>query len=158
MHMRAVLALFSGICFLVATQASHAWNKAGHMASAAIAYADLKERNPAVLAKVVEALKQHPHFKSEWAPKLEQVSADDRDLYLFMLAAKWPDDVRKRYLEYDRPKWHTVSIPYRPGAVRLKIPRGENILTAFPKNRSIVKSSAADKEARAVAYAGCFIS
>ncbi|MGO9119812.1 MAG: hypothetical protein ACLQPD_19645 [Desulfomonilaceae bacterium] len=64
------------------------------MTSAAIAYADLKERNPDVLVKVIDLLKQHPQFESKLPPKLEQVSAGDRDPYLFMLAARWPDNVR----------------------------------------------------------------
>ena len=126
-----------------------AWNKPTHMVSAAIAYADLQDRNPAVIAKVIEALKQHPRF-DKWAPKLKQVSASDQDLYLFMLAARWSDDVRGD-IEYDRPVWHYVDIPYRPGDTNLEIPQVESILTAFPENRSTVESSASDAKARAVA-------
>lgn len=39
-----------------------AWNKAGHMTTAAIAYDTLKKDNPKVLEKVVALLKQHPQF------------------------------------------------------------------------------------------------
>ncbi len=74
------------------------------MTSAAIAQADLTERNADVIMKVVEVLKKHLHFESKWADNLSQVPADDRDLYLFMLAAQWSDDVRKKYPEYDRPR------------------------------------------------------
>ena len=92
------------------------------MTSAAIAYADLKDRNPAVLVKVVEVLKQHPQFESKWASKLNQVSAGDRDLYLFMLAARWPDDARGDS-NYDHPTWHYVDIPYHPGDANAEIPQ-----------------------------------
>jgi len=88
----------------LATPTIQAWNKPGHMTSAAIAYADLTERNPGVIVKVIEDLKKHAHFESKWVDNLSQVPADDRDLYLFMLAAQWSDDVRKKYPEYDRPR------------------------------------------------------
>jgi hypothetical protein len=153
--MRSVIALFSGICFLLAAQVVQAWSKPGHMVSAAIAYADLKEQHPEVLAKVIEVLKQHPQFESKWAPKLEQVPAEDRDLYLFMLAARWSDDVRKKYPEYDKPAWHYVNIPFRPGGTGSSIPEGETIVRAFSDNRSAVKS-AADVKDRAVALCWMF--
>ena len=72
--MRAQIALLSGICFVAATLTVQAWNKPTHMISAAIAYADLNERNPAVITKIVEVLKRHPQFESKWAPKLKQAS------------------------------------------------------------------------------------
>ena len=154
--MRVVIALLCGTCIFVATPTSQAWNNAGHMTSAAIAYADLKERNPGVLAKVVQVLRKHPHFESKWHEKLSQIPQDDRDLCLFMLAARWPDDIRKKYPEYDRPAWHSVKIPYRPGKEKLKIPGGDSIIRAFPKNRSIAKSTAADEKALAVAVCWMF--
>ena len=154
--MRVVIALFCGICILVATPPARSWNKAGHMTAAAIAYADLKERNPEVLAKVVQLLMRQPHFVSKWEDKLGQVPQEDRDLYLFMLAARWPDDVRKKYPQYDRPAWHSVKIPYRPGKEKVKIPDGESIISAFPQNRSIAKSTAEGEKARAVAVCWMF--
>lgn len=125
------------------------------MTSAAIAYADLKERNPDLVVKVIEVLNQNPLFESEWAPKLEQVSGDDRDLYLFMLAARWSDDVRGNP-KYDRPAWHYVNIPYRPAETVVEIPQEEGILTAFAENSSIAKSAESDDEARAVALCWMF--
>lgn len=154
--MRALIAFFSGICFLAAAPMAQAWNKSGHMTSAAIAYTDLKERNPAVIVKVVEVLKQHPHFKSDWAPLLEGVPAGDRDQYLFMLAAKWPDDVRTQHTQYHVTEWHFVNIPYRPGEDDVKIPQVQSILTAFPENRSKVCSGTTEKEARARALCWMF--
>ena len=147
--MKALIAVLASLSVLVAGQTALSWNKPGHMVSAAIAYADLNERHPTVLAKVLDVLKQHPQANLLWEKKL--VKADDRDLYLFMLAARWPDDVRKKYPEYDRPAWHSVKIPYRPGKEKVKIPHGDNIIRSFRKNRSIAKSAAADEKARAVA-------
>ncbi len=149
--MRKLVALVSGILVVALISTVHAWNHVGHMTSAAIAYADLKERNAAVITRVVKVLKQHPHFQSMWAPKLEKVSSEERDLCLFMLASTWPDDIRKKHLDYSKPEWHYVNIPYSPGKVDGKIPRAASILTALPANRSIASSDTNTGAARAVA-------
>ncbi len=154
--MRVLVAVFIGIFVFSTSPAAHAWNKPTHMVSAAIAYADLKARNPAVLAEAIEVLKKHPHYKSKWAPILKQVSADDRDLYLFMLAARWPDDIRGKYPEYDTYEWHFVNIPFRPGEAPGTIPEGKSIITAFPENHSIAKSTSANDKDRAVALCWIF--
>ena len=151
---RALAAFLSGICFMAATPTVQAWNKPTHMVTAAIAYADLKERNPAVITKVIEVLKQHPQFESKWAPKLKQVSAQDRDLYLIMLAARWSDDIRGD-TNYDKPEWHYFDIPYRPGEAPPQNPPNEGILKALPENFSTVNSADANLEARAIAL--CWI-
>jgi hypothetical protein len=143
-----ILLVVTGLFVVVAT--AGAWNKSGHMTSAAIAYADLKENNPVVLDKVVQILQQHPQFESKWAHRLSQVAPEDRDLYIFMLAAKWPDDARGDD-DFDHPGWHYVNIPYRPGQNGINLPKGDSILTALPENSNQLKSAASDNEARAVA-------
>lgn len=153
--MKAVIAVLSGISLLFMTQMVQAWNKPGHMIAAAIAYSDLKELHPDVLARVVEILKEHPDFKSKWADKLSKVKADDRDLHLLMLAARWPDDARGD-LRYDHPDWHYVNIPYRPGDAGVHNPPNDGIMKVFPENQSIAKSSNADNSARAVALCWMF--
>jgi hypothetical protein len=92
-------AILIAICLLMFIPTAQAWNKPGHMASAAIAYMDLKDRHPEVLAQALDVLKQHPNFDSMWAGRLSKV--DDRDMYLFMLAASWPDDIKKQTHEYN---------------------------------------------------------
>ncbi len=138
-------------CFLFVFHVNaHAWSNPGHMTTAAIAYADLKERNPGALAEAVRILKKHPQFRDLWADKLAEAPAEERDLRLLMLAATWPDDIRGDE-DYDHPIWHYVDIPYRPGYNEIKFPRGESILTAFPANRNIARSDIESDEARAVA-------
>jgi hypothetical protein len=154
--MRALVAFLSGICFIAATLTVQAWNKPTHMISAAIAYADLNEQNPAVITKIIQVLKKHPQYKSLWEGKLSQVSNEDRDLYLFTLAARWPDDVRNKYPEYDHHLWHYVNIPYRPGEAQGMIPEGEGIIKAFPENLSTLNSTTSDDQARAVALCWVF--
>jgi len=66
--------LLVGILVLLVTVSSAlAWNKAGHMVSGAIAYADLTQASPETLARVVALLKTHPHFATKWAPRLAQI-------------------------------------------------------------------------------------
>ena len=54
----------------------------------------LQKENPETLAKVLDMLKQHPEFEKRWAKKLDKLDPDMRDRAIFMLAARWPDDVR----------------------------------------------------------------
>ena len=72
---------------LMAVSSACAWNKAGHMVSGAIAYADLKQSNPETLTRVIALLKSHPQFQTKWAPRLAQLhlSPEEQALYLFML-------------------------------------------------------------------------
>ena len=65
------------------------------MVWASIAYDVLKQDDPAALARVLDLLRQHPQFGDRFSPKLDAVPADARDRYLLMLAARWPDDVRR---------------------------------------------------------------
>src|SRR4051812_25015356 len=88
------------------TQLAHAWGKAGHMVVAGIAYRDLKRSDPDKVDRVVALLKRHPQFNSLWKSQLEAVAQEDRDQLLFMLAARWPDDIRGRNSPFDHPKHH----------------------------------------------------
>ena len=65
-----------------------AWNKAGHMTSAALAYQDLQGRDPEALRAVVDLLKEHPFYEDTWKNQVSQpfVPEEERNLYLFMLA------------------------------------------------------------------------
>jgi hypothetical protein len=137
-----------------------AWNKAGHMVSGAIAYADLKQANPETLARVIALLKTHPHFETKWAPRLVQLplSPEEQDLYLFMLAARWPDDIRGDPT-FHHGAWHYINLPYKPegqpASVQTVDPPPENILRAYQTNLDIVRSTAPEST-RAVALCWIF--
>ena len=134
---------------LVAVSSALAWNKAGHMVSGAMAYADLKQTSPQTLARVIALLKTHPHFETKWAPRLTQLnlSSEEQDLYLFMLAARWPDDIRGDPAFHHGP-WHYINIPYKPegqpASVQTVDPPPENILRAYQTNLDILRSTAPD--------------
>ncbi len=119
-----------------------AWNKAGHMVSGAIAYAELQKIAPQSLPRVITLLKKHPDYIGKWQPQISNVPQSDRDLFLFMLAARWSDDARQT--TEDRPTWHYVNLPFKLGATPIAIPASpsgeENILTALQQNRSILEA------------------
>src|SRR5262245_18543756 len=90
-----------------------AWNKAGHMVSAAIAYEVLKQDSPATIPRVIDLLKQQRKYETQWAERLKVIpnlTDDEKDLYLFMLAARWADDIRDDS-EYHHGPWHYINVP-----------------------------------------------
>jgi S1/P1 Nuclease len=150
--------LLVGILLLLALISSvFAWNKAGHMVSGAIAYADLKQTHPQTLEQVIAILKTHPQFETKWKPKLTQsfVAPEDRDLYLFMLAARWPDDIRGD-ATFHHGAWHYINFPYKPegqpGSVQTVEPPPENILQAYQMNFDIVRGTAPGDRAVALCW------
>jgi hypothetical protein len=148
------------LVLLVVVSSAFAWNKAGHMVSGAIAYADLKPASPQTLTRVIALLKLHPHFETKWAPRLAQfhLSSEEQDLYLFMLAARWPDDIRGD-AAFHHGAWHYINLPYKPegqaASVQTVDPPPENILRAYQTNLDILRSTAPEST-KAVALCWIF--
>jgi hypothetical protein len=145
------------LLLVMVVSSAFAWNKAGHMVSGAIAYADLKQHNPQTLAQVVALLMTHPQFETMWKPKLTQsfLAPEERDLYLFMLAARWPDDIRGDPA-FHHAAWHYINFPYKPegqpASVQTVEPPPENILNAFETNLAIVRGTAPGDRAVALCW------
>jgi hypothetical protein len=155
-----VAAIVAVLVLVIIAPDSLAWNKPGHMVSGAIAYSELKQLSPATLARVVAFLKLHPEFPTRWAPEVAKrfVPAHERDLYLFMLAARWPDDIRGDE-SFDHSAWHFINLPYKPegqpASVQPVDSPPENILSAYANNLAMVRGTGPDSE-RAVALAWLF--
>jgi hypothetical protein len=145
---------------LVAVSSALAWNKAGHMVAGAIAYADLQQNHPETLARVVALLKTHPHFATKWAPRLAQfhLTPEEQALSLFMLAARWPDDIREDPIFHHGP-WHYINLPYKPegqpASVQPVDPPPDNILQAYQTNLDILRIPA-PASTKAVAFCWVF--
>ncbi|HEY5314742.1 MAG TPA: S1/P1 nuclease, partial [Pirellulales bacterium] len=107
------LLLGSFIASLFLVESAQAWNAAGHEVSGAIAHAVLKASSPEVVDRVVELLRQHPEYERRWARALSETAAEDQSVYLFMLAARWADDVREEEA-FTQPKWHFIDLPFEP--------------------------------------------
>ncbi|SIN78017.1 Endonuclease/Exonuclease/phosphatase family protein [Singulisphaera sp. GP187] len=134
--------------FLVApSRPTLAWNKAGHMVTGAIAYRELKRTSPGALSRAIEILKKHPDFPA-WKTRMDNLGlvGDDRDQFLFMQAARWPDDMQGPPGVTHRER-HFINIPFRPGDTTVPaIPGGENILSGYKANREAFASASSDAE------------
>jgi hypothetical protein len=119
------------------------------MVSGALVYSLLKQEHPRALEHWTAVLKQHPQLEERWRERLDQEAAADRDQYLWMLAARWPDDIRGNP-DYDRPEWHYINLPYKPEgqpeSVVLPSLAEVNILTAYRTNLAVLKGEAAPRE------------
>ncbi len=128
------------------------------MTTAAIAYDVLAQENPQALAKAVELLKQHPQYESRWARRLEQVDPADRDQALFMMAARWPDDIRSDP-DYDHPVWHYIDYPYKPPGQpdvgRDRAAAGAEYRNGFRENMDVFKGTGTNSD-KAVALCWVF--
>src|SRR5690349_19344488 len=141
--------LTSGITIFVAILINlpfnaFAWNIPGHMLSGAIAYQILQRENPTSLAAVRSVLEKNPWYETRWKPQLEKLPEPERDEMLFMLAARWADDIRTRDKAESRLPWHYVDFPFKPEGERasiqaMELPQ-ENILTAITENTRILRT------------------
>ncbi|HZZ82746.1 MAG TPA: S1/P1 nuclease [Gemmataceae bacterium] len=160
-----VRALALGIVLALLTAApAPAWNRPGHMVTGAIAYQVLKNESEPTIAKVIALLKQHPDFK-KWDKQADsrKLAGADRDLYVFMMAARWADDARDNPtfyppdLHYDR--LHYINYPYKPAgepeSVKTTPPGDINIVRGYADKLDVIAGKSADAD-RAVALCWIF--
>ena len=121
--MNLVLRLAACVWLLAAAAPAFAWNKPGHMMTASVAYDALTPDERAWAVKILEA---NPDFE-KWRTMAPTDSPDfDFGRYVLMMAARWPDDIRKRREDppgtlanpYDHPLWHYSDYPLRPSTAR----------------------------------------
>jgi hypothetical protein len=149
------------VCLVCFSGLAYGWNKPTHMAIGAIAYYDLKAKSPRTVARVIALLKQHPDANTRWAKVMRDstLSEDERAKYLFMLAARWPDDIRGQKNPNDHASWHFINYVFNPTLGMAQkdtiLATGENILQAFELNRQILKSDAPDSS-KAIALCWLF--
>ena len=123
-----------------------AWNKPGHMVVAAIAYRELQRTgNQAVIDKVIAKLKTHPDFDKRFGPKLANVGAEDKDIFLFMLAARWADDIKTGppIMDNDKPA-HFIDNPFvPPGLTGVAVApiAADNLLSKFTSQLAIAQDT-----------------
>lgn len=132
--LNAVLALVPCV-LLTCRYDALAWNIPGHMLSGAIAYQILQRENPATITNVRSILEKNPWYETRWKLQLEKLPGAELDEMLFMLAARWPDDIRTHDPAESHPPWHYVDFPFKPEGEPANIqavqPPQENILTAI---------------------------
>jgi len=114
-----------------------AWNTPGHMLSGAIAYEILREESPTTNQAVRSVLEKNPWYQTRWKAQLEKLPDTEHDVMLFMLAARWADDIRTLDKAESRLPWHYIDFPFKPEGEPTNIqavqPPQENILTAITR-------------------------
>lgn len=130
MRKSLILTVIFLVTLLVQSTTLFAWNYAGHMTIALMAYRKLPESTRQQIAAV---LKEHPEYKTVL---LQEKTADVKEEeWVFLRASIWPDLVRKR--PGDQPVWHYVNKPVRlttQGMLEnlpFEPPTGQTILTAL---------------------------
>jgi hypothetical protein len=120
------------------------------------------------MAKVIALLKKHPQYDQLFAPKIndENLSAAEKDLYLFMLAACWfmlaacwPDVIKGTNYEPKHYNWHYINYPYVALAgsnIVVTQPDTVNIVTAYLENVQVLKSKSATDAEKAIALCWVF--
>ena len=91
MTSRRVAVLWVVLLAALACRTAAAWNSIGHMT---VAYAAYQQLTPAEKARVAALLALNPNY-NEWVSYLPAGTSDaDRNMYLFMMAATWPDEIK----------------------------------------------------------------
>lgn len=176
---RRLGALLGALVALGLARPAAAWNAAGHMQIALLAYDELPEDTRARLATLLEA---HPRWHEDFLPALPAGLATqaERARWSFAYAATWPD-VARGQPAYEHGTWHYVNLPLelrgsalasckqarrelpaserRIAAIHAErrargepgIPAGDSILRALPDNQRTLADASAPREARALA-------
>ncbi len=153
MTCRKTILGFTLLLIIVACRPALAWNSIGHMSVAYVAYQKLA---PAERARVAALLQLNPYYK-KWLTYIPSGTSDaDRDMYVFMMAATWPDEIKamgSHYVGTDTPPraeatllnggyddhqahkyWHFVDTPLGGGtgdAAPLSSPTATQKIAAF---------------------------
>jgi hypothetical protein len=130
---------------LLAAAPAHAWSASGHSAIAALAYRQL---DPGTRKKIAVILQQHPAYPS-WRPGIAAAGVE-ADLYLFMRAACWPDEIRSDPKQH-RPEWHYINRVYAPDGEGTLPEAEDDILRALTRNKEAFIAEGATGPQKAVA-------
>lgn len=169
MRLKAPVVLLLVFCAVTAAP-SRAWNDRGHMTVAYIAY---KQLTPTARDRVNALLKLNPKYK-DWETTVTQqvpnVSAADKDLFIFMIAATWPDQIKRdkaytsdgsdkgnrpdgspdptRNTGYDdmlmHKYWHFIDTPFSNDGTALPAIPTPNAQDRIALFRSVLASSSPD--------------
>src|SRR6266576_4681797 len=133
-----------------------AWNAPTHMVTGAIAYRILENESPRTVSVIKTLLEKHPWYADRWRDNLDKLPESQRGEMLFMLAARWADDIRMQGKLQREARWHYINFPFKPAGepedIKPLPPDPDNILSALAENRRIVKSPATTNQ-QAIALA-----
>jgi S1/P1 Nuclease len=151
-----------GLALLSLSGTAAAWNSAGHMMIAAVAYEKL---TPAAHARVTRLLQLNPDYP-RW---IAHASREERDEVAFVMAATWPDEIKSEpdyQNDGDRPAgaeaarnigyqdhlqhryWHFIDLPFSTDHTPLRqppVPNAETQIALFRKTLASTDASDALK-------------
>jgi hypothetical protein len=179
MYLLRLLARTSAVLAVVAALGSpgrvSAWSDSGHMLVAEIAYRQLGLAQKLRAVKILKAaFADGPEGLAQFQQDLTSglpagASAADRDHYLFIKAATWPDIIRDEkhplHDEFHKPNWHFINLPYAPPGDGAKLPPApvptppgmepKDIISAIRLCAADVKAPGTSKRLRAARL--CFL-
>jgi hypothetical protein len=135
----------AAVLFLLVVTPLCAWNDAGHLTIARIAWERLNESQR---AKVIAGLRNHPH-RQQLLLKDRPADATDAE-WMFLRAAVWCDHVRPPKSlprdqiaahpihKFHRGSWHYVNYPYRAGQTESTLP-AQPLVGEGPQPTNIVR-------------------
>ena len=137
---------------LVVTAPAQAWNAAGHMTTAAIAYRDLA---PDVRAEVDALLAHHPEATRWDADRELHRSTLAQGEYRFLQASTWPDKIKRKRGWPNRANWHFANFPISgPASADADDPGARHdILIGLASSESALSNRHGDAAERAIALA-----
>jgi hypothetical protein len=111
----------------------------------------LKKDAPQAIPKIIAILKANPLYTEDWKAKIEKLNGqaeDAADEYLFMLAARWADDVRGDRRFYPQGgvegQFHYINKPFKPAgqadSVKTEVPAEINIVREYPRLLKLVQT------------------
>lgn len=135
---------------------ARAWNSAGHMTVALLAYRQLSD---GAKLKVAEILRRHPHYDLYLSK--HQPAGVTLEEWVFLRAATWPDFVRPPHphdiVKYHKGEWHFIDLPFVPDRLENASlresdlqPQGETALSALKDCLAKLKVESTSPEDRAV--------
>lgn len=153
--------------FLWLLPSLQAWDDFGHMSVASVAYRQL---DAAAQKRVMDLLKLNPYFDSKWPAKIPSgATAAERDEYIVMLAATWPDSIKSDsqyhddgaengnrptgpeasrntgYDDFNRHKyWHFVDTPFTQDGSPLPAVPMPDAKTQIDAFRAVLRSTQPD--------------
>ncbi len=136
---------------------AYAWDHPGHMATAAIAFAEIERVRPDLIEKIGLLMLKHPDPAPFWIA-VGDARGKERTRRMFIEAARWPDDIK--FTSQDRPTWHSarwtiVADDAPPETEALVKARGDkplgNALEALTLNAAMVSNPESKPEERALA-------
>jgi hypothetical protein len=162
--MRKLFVTFLLAASLLIPQVALAWNGAGHMTVARIAYANLTD---SARTRVDTLLRQHPDFTRLSAGLSPR--NPDFNLIIFMRAATWPDAIKSdpRFFEdggtptmlkagfpsMERHReWHFIDTPFSTDGTPTAPPPTPNAITELPRLISEIGSDPATFSPNLQAY------